>query len=148
MSDEPDWPVFRPMMLDPDAESANDDEPAFLARPPGAPVYHGFPLIEGAEVDGWQLGMITGFAAGPNATGDGYVVAPDGRRAGLVWESETSEAYIEEVLAPEEGRWGVWAIGLPVPLCSEADAGAYLAAAIPFLRPKWEATRLGRPSVD
>jgi hypothetical protein len=148
MSHEPDGPVSRPMMLDPDAESASGELPAFLARPPGAPVYHGFPLIDGAEVDGWQLGMITGFAAGPDSGGDGYVVAPDGRRAGLVWESETSEPYIEQVMAPEEGRWGVWAIGLPSPLRSEADARAYLAAALPLLRPKWEATRVGRPSVD
>jgi hypothetical protein len=93
--------------------------------------------------------MITAFAAGPNATGDGYVVAADGRRAGLVWESETSEPYIEEVMAPEEGRWGVWAIGLPLPLRTEADAKQYLADAVPLLRPKWEATRPAvGPSAD
>jgi hypothetical protein len=37
-------PVGRPLAVDRQAESADPGLPAFLARPPGAPVYHGFPF--------------------------------------------------------------------------------------------------------
>jgi hypothetical protein len=71
-------------VTDEDAESADPALPAFLARPPGAPVYHGFPLIDGAEADGFRLGMITDLVSEPALEGNAYVIAPDGSRAGLV----------------------------------------------------------------
>jgi hypothetical protein len=138
MGQEQEWPQFRPMFIDPDATSADPELPAFLARPPGAPVYHGFPLVEGAEVDGFQLGMISGMGG---CVGDGYVVAPDGSRAGLIWEAEVEEAYFREQLAPEPGRWGVFAVGLPLPLRNPEQARAYLAGLLPELRPRWQAWR-------
>ena len=101
-------------------------------------MYHGFPLVEGAEVDGFRLGTITDFEAELGTTGDAFVVAPDGSRAGLVWESEVDEAYFQECGAPDDARWGVWAVGLPLPLRTAADARAYLAALLPELRPRWE----------
>jgi len=97
MGEGQQWPQGRKMFTDPDATSADPELPAFLARPPGAPVYHGFPLVEGAEVDGFQLGMISGM--GEDVVGDGYVVAPDGSRVGLIWEAEVEEAYFSEQLA-------------------------------------------------
>jgi hypothetical protein len=127
------------MFIDPDAASADPELPAFLARPPGAPVYHGFPLVEGAEVDGFQLGMISGM--GEDVVGDGFVVAPDGSRAGLIWEAEVQEAYFSQQLAPEPGRWGVFAVGLPLPLRNPEQARAYLAGLLPELRPRWQAWR-------
>lgn len=36
-------------MFDSGAVPATSGEPAFLSRPVGAPVYYGFPVIEGAE---------------------------------------------------------------------------------------------------
>lgn len=128
----------RPMRLDVGADSTNPDLPVFLARPDDAPAYHGFPLIEGAVVDGFRLGMITDFIAAPDTVGDGFVVAPDGSRAGLVWEAEVPEPYLEQVLAPDDQRWGVWAVGLRESLRTEADAWAYLAALVPILKPRWK----------
>jgi hypothetical protein len=139
MSDHEQPRELRPIFLDPDASSASPDLPAFLARPASAPVYHGFPLVDGAEVDGFQLGMISGM--GSHTIGDAYVVAPDGSRAGLVWESETVEPYFQQVMAPEPHRWGVWGVGLPRPLRTAADARAYLADLLPELRPQWQAWR-------
>ena len=81
--------------------------------------------------------MITDFLCEPALGGDAYVVAPDGSRAGLVWQSG-SAPYFEEVLAPDEGRWGVWAAGLPLPLTTEDEARSYLAALLPQLRIRWE----------
>jgi hypothetical protein len=50
-------------------------------RREAAPVYHGFPVIEGVEADGFRLGTIS--ALGPDDYGDAFVIAPDGSRAGL-----------------------------------------------------------------
>jgi len=67
----------KPLRLDPKARSANPAHPAFVARPSGAPVYHGFPLIEETNTNGWVYGAITDFEAPEGAeAGDGYVQAP------------------------------------------------------------------------
>ena len=94
----------KPLAIDRQAESADPSVPAFLAPPPGAPVYHGFPVIEGAAVMGFQLGMITNFLAAPDTAGDAYVIAPDGSRAGLVWASEVAEPYFKQLVPPEDRR--------------------------------------------
>jgi hypothetical protein len=142
MSAEPpdDIREGRPLAIDPDAISTNPDTPAFIAKPAGAPVYYGFPLVAGAEVDGFQFGMITDFLTKPATSGDAYVVAPDGSRCGLVWETGV-EPHFDEVRAPERDRWGVWAVGLPLPLQSADEACAYLRALLPELRPRWEACK-------
>jgi len=97
---------------DKDAESASKELPAFLSKPDGAPVYHGFPLVEETRTDGWCYGAITEFLEeGGCDTGDGYVQAPDGSRAGLVWAVEDYETMI--LLEPDEKRWGVYEISFP-----------------------------------
>jgi hypothetical protein len=97
VNERPGWPDRgRPLAIDEQAESTDPVLQAFLSRPPGAPVYHGFPVIDGAEVDGFRLGMITDFLAEPTDVGDAYVVAPDGSRVGLVWESGCA-SYFNEV---------------------------------------------------
>jgi hypothetical protein len=87
--------------------------------------------------------MITDFLSEPALDGDAYVVAPDGSRAGLVWRSGCAP-YFEEVLAPDEGRWGVWAVGLPLPMTTVGEARSYLAALLPQLRDQWESWRTGK----
>jgi len=94
-------------VLDKKAESAAGDLPAFLNRPPGAPVYHGFPLVEETRTDGWCYGAIAEFNQ-PEChsdgceSGDGYVEAPDGSRAGLVWSAGSFDT--SEVCAPDDRR--------------------------------------------
>ena len=111
-----------------------------MARPPDAPVYHGFPVVDGAEAGGFRLGMITDFLSEPAREGDAYVIAPDGNRAGLVWQSGCA-SYLEEVVAPEHDRWGVWAVGLPMPMTTAEEARSYLAALLPQLRRQWKSWR-------
>ena len=135
----------RPLRPDPDALSADPALPAFLSKPPGAPVYHGFPVLESSEVDGFRFGMITDFIAKPDTAGDAFVVAPDNSRAGLVWESECATPYFDEIIAAEDGRWGVWAVGLPNVLRTEADAREFLLALLPQLVPRWNNWRRARP---
>jgi hypothetical protein len=76
----------KPLAIDRNAISASSTEPAFVARPKGALVYHGFVVLEDVSVEGFTFGAITDFEAEPSDTGDAFVVAPDGSRAGLVWE--------------------------------------------------------------
>ena len=140
MDERPRSAHGRPLATDDQAESTDPSLPAFLARPPGAPVYHGFPVIDGAEVGGFRLGMITDFLSEHATEGDAYVIAPDGSRAGLVWQSECAP-YFEEIIAPEQGRWGVWAVGLALPMTTSDEARDYLAALLPELRPRWESWR-------
>jgi len=71
-------PKGRPLAIDPGAPSASATQPAFVARPKGAPVYHGFVVLEDVNVDGFTLGAITDFESEPTDTGDASVIAPDG----------------------------------------------------------------------
>lgn len=129
----------RPLRIDPSAESARPGDPAFVARPAGAPVYYGFTILDDVGVEGFRFGMITDFLVSPDTSGDAFVVAPDGSRSGLVWESECPAPYFREVLPPDETRWGVWAVGLALPRKTIPDARRYLAALLPDLRLRWQA---------
>jgi len=117
----------RPLAVDEHAISAVPTEPAFIARPAGAPVYYGFVVLDDVVVDGFTLGKITDFEAEACDTGDAFVIAPDGSRAGLVWEV-CGQPYLEEVCALEAGRWGVWGVALPFPMTNRENAWKNLAA--------------------
>jgi hypothetical protein len=123
-----------PLSLDPEADSADTRVPGFLARPDGAPVYHGFAILEGVEADGFRLGTI--IALGPEDYGDAFVIAPDGSRAGLVWEVG-SNRQLQQVSGFEPDRWGVWAVEFSRPMESAEAARRNLEEALPALREKW-----------
>ncbi len=127
----------RPPAIDMSAESATPDMPSFAAPPAGAQPYHGFPLLENVTASGFRLGMITNFLAFPETRGDAYVIAPDGSRAGLVWE-ETDRTYFEQAGPISEDRWGVWAAGFVYPMRSKADARKNLETIVPGLRDAWQ----------
>jgi hypothetical protein len=131
----------RPLKLDETAESADSKLPAFLSRPEGAPVYHGFGIVEQTETDGWYFGAITEFED-PNGcdSGDGFVVAPDGSRAGIVWD--VGEYEIQEILPPDEARWGVYAVWFPRAVRSLDDLIFNFRSVLPSLQAKYE--RLAR----
>jgi hypothetical protein len=133
----------RPLRVDPEATSSNPNLPGFLARPEGAPVYHGFPILEDVEVDGFRLGMITDWEAEPADGGDAFVVAPDDSRAGLVWEIGPA-AKVEQVLEPKANRWGVWQLTFLHPMTSRENARLNLAAVLPGLRSEWQAWKAQR----
>jgi hypothetical protein len=76
-------PNGRPLAVDPNATSSSSTEPAFIAKPAGAPVYRGFQVLEDVVVEGFTFGKITDFEAEPCQEGDAFVVAPDNSRVGL-----------------------------------------------------------------
>ena len=123
----------RLLRLDERAESASSHLPAFLARPENAPIYHGFPVVEETRTDGWCFGAITEFED-PNGcdSGDGFVIAPDDSRAGLVWDVGKEE--ISQIAPPEPGRWGVYQIWFPKPVFITADLVENFRAVLPKLQ--------------
>jgi hypothetical protein len=130
----------RPLAIDPTALSASENEPAFIAVPPGAPVYHGFQVLNDVVVDGFTFGKITDFEVGSCLKGDAFVIAPDNSRTGLVWEV-SNEHYFEEVCPLEPDRWGVWAVSFPFPMTSRKNVRLNLESILPELKQKWEEWR-------
>jgi hypothetical protein len=126
-------PRGQPLRLDQTAPSANLGQPASLARPAGAPVYHGFPLVEATRTDGWCYGAVTEYEDPHGCLfGDGYVQAPDGSRAGLVWE--VGEGEVTVVCAPTPDRWGVWAVWFPHPVRTVDDLTNTFRRILPTLK--------------
>jgi hypothetical protein len=133
-------PKGQPIALDPSAKSASLTEPAFIARPVGAPVYHGFEVLDDVSADGFVFGKITDFEAEAADCGDAFVIAPDNSRAGIVWEvSETQ--YFTEVCPIEAARWGVWAVSFPLPMNKRENVRRNLQSVLPTLKEKWEEWR-------
>ena len=127
----------RPLAIDHKAASASPTEPAFIARPEGAPVYHGFVILDDIVVDGFTLGKITDWEkAEPCDAGDAFVTAPDGSRAGIVWEVSDSRVF-HEVAPVEADRWGVWSVGFLLPMSSRENARKNLESILPQLKSRW-----------
>jgi len=130
----------RPLAVDPNATSSSSTEPAFIAKPAGAPVYHGFQVLEDVVVGGFTFGKITDFEAEPCREGDAFVVAPDNSRAGLVWEV-TNEVSMSQVSPLEADRWGVWSVSFPHAMNSRENVRRNLELILPYLKTKWDEWR-------
>ena len=123
----------RKIVTDDSAETSDSSLPAFLAKPPGARVYHGFPLVPESTTDGWIFGAITEYEERAGCdSGDAFVQAPDGSRAGLVWDVGNGEP--AEISPPTENRWGVYQIWFPKPVRNTADLVENFRAVLPKLR--------------
>jgi len=134
-------PKGRPLAVDPSAASASSIRPAFVARPKGAPVYHGFRVLDDVVVDGFVFGMITDFEAEASESGDAFLIAPDNGRAGLVWEVK-NDVSVSEVCPIDANRWGVWAVSFPHPMNSRENVRRNLELVLPALKEKWSAWRV------
>jgi hypothetical protein len=129
-------PNGRPLAIDATARSASPTQPAFIARPDGAPLYYAFLVLDDVVADGFTLGQITDWEAEPCETGDAFVIAPDRSRAGLVWEASDKQ-YCQEVSPMETGRWGVWGVGFLLPMNSRENARRNLESILPELKLRW-----------
>ena len=92
---------------------------------------HGYPT---AEVDGFTIGMFTSFGT----SGDAWVEAPDGSIATLIWGTGDKRVFREERAPERGGRWGTYAVELPLPMTTDEEAAAYLRELLLELRPRWE----------
>ena len=127
------------MAVDPAVAPATEDAPAFVSRPVGSEVYHGFPVVDIPDRDGWRLGAVSGFGDG-SREGDAFIVAPDGTRAGVVW-SVGAPARSSEVRPADAERWGVYAVTVPQPMGARGELVENLAVIVDQLHHHWEAVR-------
>lgn len=143
--ERPDTYDGPPVAIDESARSTQKGVPAFIARPEGAPVYYGFPVLDDVEVDGFRLGMISDFEREASTWGDAFVVAPDYSRGGLIWVTEGDDQWLsggfDEVMRRDYRRWGVWQVALPYRMRTRDDARRNLESIVPMLRMVWEEWR-------
>jgi hypothetical protein len=130
----------RPLALDSLATRGTQTEPAFITRPAGAPVYHGFEVLSDVVVGDFTFGKITDFEVEICDEGDAFVVAPDNSRAGLVWEI-SDKPYFQEISAPEAERWGDWGVTFPNAMTSRENVRKNLESILPELKKRWEEWR-------
>ncbi len=116
MADKNGDDVTKPMLCNPESSSTNAGDPGFLSPPDGAVAYHGFPLVPEVCADGFCYGAISDFLHFDSdagcSIGNGFVVAPDGWRAGLTWEVDDEKKYRMEH-PPQGNRWGVYYFTVP-----------------------------------
>jgi hypothetical protein len=137
MPRNPEPPAGRPLAVDRTARSASKSDPAFIARPAGAPIYHGFQILSDVVVEGFIFGKITDFETEPCDEGDAFIVAPDNSRAGLVWEVSDAR-YLREICPPSPDRWGVWGVSFPNAMTSRENVRKNLESVLPELKKHWE----------
>lgn len=93
-------------------------EPFFI-RKNNEQVYSGFPLVTQTETEGFTYGAITDYLDPDSEEGctwgDGFVQAPDGSRAGLVWEV-SNKSFLKTLTKPNSKRWGIYSINFPKPI--------------------------------
>jgi hypothetical protein len=72
-----------------------------------------------------------------DTTGDAYVIAPDGRRAGLVWRIERPTWFIE-LIGPQPNRFGVFEVAASSGPTSMHGARRLLSEILPAIKDAWE----------
>lgn len=106
----------------------------------GSSIYHGFVVVPETFTDGWCMGVITDFADPQGCMGgDAFVVAPDGSRAGLLWE--VGDAPLQEMLPPDSQGWGAYAVSFPQPTRNVDDLVAGFRAVLPQLQARYAELR-------
>ncbi|MEI5908581.1 3-deoxy-8-phosphooctulonate synthase [Bacillus spongiae] len=127
--------------VDNNADSKEPNLPAFLSKPDNAPAYYGFPLVKETETDGFIYGEITDYMDFDQEEGctygDGYVQAPDGSRAGLIWEVD-EKPYLSVSIQPEEVRWGVYNVGFAKPIQSIDDLIYNFRKVLPLIKEAYQ----------
>lgn len=99
-------------------------------KPAGSPVYHGYVVVPETYIDGWVLGEVTPFLG--EESGDGFVVAPDGTQASLLWEVGAGD--VVEIMPGTSERWGVFAVSFPKPMKTFANLIQNFRTVLPTLQ--------------
>ncbi len=123
------------------AEAESTEVTDELPRYPAGHEYYG-PFVAGTLTDGWCYGAITEFLEPDTpegcASGDGFVVAPDGSYCGLVWWTECPWEF-KQIEGPRGERfWGIFEVRFPKPVNSVADLVDNFRAILPALQQSYE----------
>lgn len=99
--------------------------------------YSDFELMKETETDGFIYGEITDHFYFENGdaciSGDGFVQAPDGSRAGIIWRLEKVPS-ISICIEPEEDRWGVYEVGFIKPIKTMDDLILNFRTVLPLIK--------------
>ncbi|MFJ7886477.1 3-deoxy-8-phosphooctulonate synthase [Lysinibacillus xylanilyticus] len=110
-------------------------------------VYRSFSVVKETEADGFIYGDITDHfyfdteEADGCLSGDGFVQAPDGSRAGIVWELD-KEPFVSVILEREEDRWGVYNVGFVKPIKTMDDLIFNFRTVLPLLKEAYHDAQL------
>jgi hypothetical protein len=110
-------------------------------------IYSGYPLLMETEIEGFIYGEITDhfdFDEEVGCTfGDGFVQAPNGTRAGIIWEVDENP-YVSISIAPEKDRWGVYNVGFVRPIRTMDDLVYNFKTIFPLIKEAYENAKLGK----
>ncbi|MBY6036999.1 3-deoxy-8-phosphooctulonate synthase [Fictibacillus nanhaiensis] len=110
-------------------------------------VYHKNSLILETETDGFTYGEITDhfdFDEEEGCTfGDGFVQAPNGSRAGLIWDV-SEKPYLYTCIEPKDDRWGVYNVGFVKPIKTTEDLIFNFKSVLPMIKEAYDRAELGK----
>ena len=108
--------------------------------------YDGFNLVPETDIDGWCYGAITVYGEscytcppGGCVSGDGFVEAPDGSRAGIVWSVGEFEPL--RLSEPDDSRWGVFEVAFDRPVQTTEDLVVCFRKILPYLQKEYESPK-------
>jgi hypothetical protein len=100
-------------------------------------MYERFPLIPETNTDGWIYGSITEFIDPDGCKeGDGFVQAPDGKRAGLDWIHGNGQ--MEVLSGPYDGTWGLFQVYFPKKVYTLEDMVENFRRVLPEVKRQYE----------
>lgn len=128
---------MKTLIIDKKLKRRNSSEPLFISKSVKDSPYYAFPLIPETETKGFTYGAITDFLEYDDKegckSGDGYVQAPDGSRAGLIWQL-SDQQYVTEALKPDNKRWGVYNVGFTKPIKTIQDLVKNFQSIVPLIK--------------
>ncbi|MEH7298752.1 3-deoxy-8-phosphooctulonate synthase [Neobacillus drentensis] len=109
--------------------------------------YHRYPLVLETKTDGFIYGEITDhfdFDEEEGCTfGDGFVQAPNGSRAGLIWDI-SEKPYLNTCIEPEDDRWVVYNVGFVKPIKTMDDLIYNFKTVLPLIKEAYNNAERGK----
>ena len=110
-------------------------------RPASVPVKIPFDhtVIPETWTDGWGDGSYTVYDQDADGCreGDGFVVAPDGSRAGLDWVVGKAVGRLRQIAPPDKSGWGFYEAVFPRPIFNTADLVEAFRAVLPKVEARY-----------
>ncbi|HSW97300.1 MAG TPA: hypothetical protein VLF89_05735 [Candidatus Saccharimonadales bacterium] len=127
--------IHKGLLQDLNAPKTKQGIPFFI-RDKNEKAYAGFPLIHETETNGFIYGAISNFLEFDTDKGcqygDGFIEAPDGTRAGLVW-GVSGNTNVQLMSGADEKRWGIYAIDFPKQMKTIEDLVYNFREVLPYL---------------
>lgn len=110
-------------------------------------IFNNNSLIMETEIEGFIYGEYTNhfdFDEEAGCTfGDGFVQAPDGTIAGIIWEV-AEKSYISTCIEPDNERWGVYNVGFVRPIKTVDDLVYNFKTIYPLIKEVYNNAKMGK----